>query len=125
MKANQIEEGGRYRAKVSGIIVTVKVLKIGKRAKNAYRQGGTYYVCQNEKTGREIVFKSAQRFRSEVCYCTGTPGGLDGGTSAGHVYNLQNPKPTVKWESTPDLRPRPEHIREKPLAAPVRPFTEL
>lgn len=62
MKAIDIEIGGTYMAKVSGIVVPVKVL----RAEERSAFGGkwrTIWVCRNERTGRTIEVKSAQRFR--------------------------------------------------------------
>jgi len=62
MKTTQIEVGRTYQAKVSGVLVPLTVLSIDVRetwgGKSAKR-----YRCHNERTGREIVVKSAQRFR--------------------------------------------------------------
>ena len=66
MKAKQIEKGCKYWAKVSGRIVPVRVLDI-------YSQWDTFRDCstirykvRNEKTGRIVTFRSAQKFRAEV-----------------------------------------------------------
>lgn len=71
MKAHEIKTGGYYTAKVSGQLVTVRVDTIGTRDK--YRRGRdgklpiihtvTAYHVTNMRTGRPLVFKSAQRFR--------------------------------------------------------------
>ncbi len=74
MKASEIKTGGFYTAKVSGQIVTVQVDEITER--NIYRQGkygqppkvgtGTAYCITNMRTGRKLVFKSAQKFRQQI-----------------------------------------------------------
>ena len=55
MKKADVVIGGRYLAKVSGTVVPVRV-------KAEHSLGG--WLCTNEKTGRSIRVKSAQRFRS-------------------------------------------------------------
>ena len=63
MKKNEIKTGETYLAKVSGKLVRVKVNEIVEQN----RYGGksvTRYQCINTATGREIVVKSAARFRS-------------------------------------------------------------
>lgn len=57
MKKAEVKIGGRYLAKVSGGVVPVRVI-----AESRY--GG--WDCVNERTGRSIRVKSAQRFRGEV-----------------------------------------------------------
>lgn len=68
MKMSQIRVGGTYAAKVSNAVVPVTVLE--ERTKFVRRGSGevmlTYWRCRSVKTGREIVVKSAQRFRQEV-----------------------------------------------------------
>lgn len=66
MKKNEIKKGGLYRARVSGNLVTVKVLAITEREKFAYQRGGTSYRVLNLTTGRETSFRSAAKFRQEV-----------------------------------------------------------
>lgn len=61
MKASEIVVGRLYKAKVSGELVNVLVLEIGKNSITKK----TYYVVENQRTGRKLQFKSAQRFRSE------------------------------------------------------------
>lgn len=63
MKREEIQVGGIYTAKVSNRIVNVRVERITKREGSDYRRGGTYYVCTNLNTNREIVIKSAAKFR--------------------------------------------------------------
>ena len=73
MKANEIEQGGYYEAKISGQIVTVRVDEIGTRLKSSYSpyrdaspsMRKVYYVT-NLRTGRKLMFKSAQKFRQAV-----------------------------------------------------------
>lgn len=65
MKLKDIEVGGRYRAKVSGRLTTVRVLDL----KESSTFGGRYrttIVAVNESTGRQISIRSAQRLRSRV-----------------------------------------------------------
>ena len=57
MKKADVKIGGRYRAKVSGDVVTVRITRIG-------IYGGWHAV--NEKTGRQVFIRGAQRLRSEV-----------------------------------------------------------
>ena len=65
MKLKDIEVGGRYRAKVSGRLTTVRVVDL----KESSTFGGRYrttIVAVNEITGRQITIRSAQRLRSRV-----------------------------------------------------------
>lgn len=65
MKLKDIEVGGRYRAKVSGSLTTVRVVDL----KESSTFGGPYrttIVAINESTGRQISIRSAQRLRSRV-----------------------------------------------------------
>ena len=74
MKKNEIKKGGKYIAKVSGNLVTVRVDEIREtRRSGRYDYSGkvTYrdvvvYDVTNLKTGRRTTFKSAQKFRREV-----------------------------------------------------------
>ena len=58
MKANQVQVGAHYKAKVNGKLVTVKVL--GTRVSSA--TGKTYWDVLNTATGRKTIFRSAQKF---------------------------------------------------------------
>ena len=74
MKANEIEKGGKYIAKVSGNLTTVRVDEIReviKRGWNSYAAAPTYrdavvYDVTNLTTGRRTTFKSAAKFRRPV-----------------------------------------------------------
>lgn len=75
MKANELEVGKFYRAKVSGKLTTVQLVEIKSQqyyaglnpysdvTKYKYR---TVYRVQNVNTNRETVFKSAAKFRYEA-----------------------------------------------------------
>lgn len=64
MKANEIKIGQFYLAKVSGRVVTVKVLRTVERFNGD--KSRTHWVCRNMLTDREIEVKSCQRFRVVV-----------------------------------------------------------
>ena len=72
MKANEITKGGKYIAKVSGNLVTVRVDEIretsrGRMAAGGYTYGtATVYDVTNLKTGRRTTFRSAAKFRRAV-----------------------------------------------------------
>ncbi len=66
MKANQIKAGGRYTAKVSGVITTVRVDEVTDDSYPGRTRGGTRYHVTNLRTGRKTVFRSPQKFRAEV-----------------------------------------------------------
>ncbi|MAD80992.1 MAG: hypothetical protein CMJ50_09160 [Planctomycetaceae bacterium] len=62
MKLKDVTIGGRYRARVSGAMTTVRVLDL----KESSTFGGrfrTTIVAVNETTGRQITIRSAQRLR--------------------------------------------------------------
>lgn len=72
MKANEIEVGGVYVAKVSNKLTTVRVDAIrevpGYHSSGIYgssysRPAATRYDVTNEKTGRKTTFRSAAKFR--------------------------------------------------------------
>ena len=65
MKLKDIEVGGRYRAKVSGRLTTVRVLDL-KESSTFGGRDRTTIVAVNESTGRQISIRSAQRLRSRV-----------------------------------------------------------
>lgn len=65
MKLKDIAVGGRYAAKVSGVIVTVRVVNI----RSAFTFGGracTRIDAVNERTGRRLTIASAARLRRAV-----------------------------------------------------------
>jgi len=57
MKKSDVQIGHTYLAKVSGQVVPVKIL-----SESPYKG----WVARNEKTGREVRIRSAQRLRREV-----------------------------------------------------------
>jgi hypothetical protein len=57
MKKAQIRIGGRYEAKVSGGVTVVRI-------EGESRYGG--WDARNEKTGKAVRIRSAQRLRKEV-----------------------------------------------------------
>ena len=61
MKSSDIEVGGKYRMKVSGKLVTVRVERIYTGATRR-----TVYECTNLYTGRNCRALSASKFRSVV-----------------------------------------------------------
>lgn len=62
MKIADVQVGGRYIAKVSGVLTTVRVLAM--REMSAF-SGASRSVIDvvNERTGRRITFRSAARLR--------------------------------------------------------------
>lgn len=75
MKANEIKVGGKYIAKVSGKLTTVRVDMIRETTKRGRSSGysglptyvdGVVYEVTNLKTGRRTTFKTAGKFRYEV-----------------------------------------------------------
>jgi hypothetical protein len=68
MKKSEIKVGGTYTARVSGVIVNLRVLGIDTRTINRLTtrpRTKTIYLCKNLKTGRTITVLSAQRFKRE------------------------------------------------------------
>ena len=69
MKMQDVEVGGRYTAKVSGRIQIVRVVQIKEippaswSARQAWRK---LIYAVNERTGKQITIRSAQRLRSRV-----------------------------------------------------------
>jgi len=66
MKAKEIQEGGRYVAKVSNRLTVVRVLKIEKKWNGLFgttERVQTVYRVKNERTGRETTFRSPSKFR--------------------------------------------------------------
>lgn len=66
MKKDQIKLGGRYTAKVSGKLTTVKVNVIRERTSYSGDRTQTVYDVTNLATGRQTTFRSASKFRSVV-----------------------------------------------------------
>jgi hypothetical protein len=64
MKLKDVEIGGRYLAKVSGKLTTVRVVEI--RAASSYGSTRTIIEAVNEATGRRITLRSPQRLRKAV-----------------------------------------------------------
>lgn len=62
MKISDIDIGGRYVAKVAGVLTVVRVMEI----RNAWTANGlsrTVIDVVNERTGRRTTFRSAARLR--------------------------------------------------------------
>ncbi len=66
MKSSEIEVGGKYTAKVSGQIVTVRVDQIKEHYQRSSERWVDHYECTNLNTSRRITIKSCQRFRAKV-----------------------------------------------------------
>lgn len=64
MLAKQIKVGGKYLARVSGNVVTVRVDNV--RTRYGPKRDTTVYDVTNLKTGRTTTFRSAARFRGEA-----------------------------------------------------------
>lgn len=65
MTKSEIKVGGRYVAKVSGNMTTVRVDAIDERSDWKGRTT-TIYRVTNLKTGRNTTFRSAAKFRRQV-----------------------------------------------------------
>jgi hypothetical protein len=65
MKQKEIKIGGKYLAKVSGQITTVRVEDI-REVFDHRDKSSTRYDCVNLRTMRRITFRSAMKFRCEV-----------------------------------------------------------
>lgn len=65
MKKNEIKVGGKYKAKVSGNLVTVRVDSIRSSAYGEGKRNDLYDVT-NLATGRKTTFRSAAKFRAEA-----------------------------------------------------------
>jgi len=69
MKLADVVVGGRYRAKVSGGLCTVRVTELKEvppaswSSRSAWR---TLIYAVNEATGRKLTIRSPQRLRSKV-----------------------------------------------------------
>jgi hypothetical protein len=67
MKLSDVKVGGRYHARVSGALVTVRVQELKQippaswSSRSAWR---TLIIAVNEKTGRQFTIRSPQRLRA-------------------------------------------------------------
>ncbi|MGE4105516.1 MAG: hypothetical protein AB7E74_26420 [Pirellulales bacterium] len=70
MKRQDVHVGGRYLAKISGRLVTVRVLAIREIPPPPWGKDGdrwrTRIDCVNEATNRQITLASPQRLRQAV-----------------------------------------------------------
>ena len=75
MKIADVHVGGRYVAKVSGILTTVRVLAVRETASPWFlassRRSCTHIDVVNERTGRRTTFRSAGRLRRAIAADTG------------------------------------------------------
>ena len=69
MKLSEVEIGGRYTAKVSGRIVTVRVVEIVEVPATRWSNARTRIEAVNEARGRRITIRSPQRLRK--CFDAG------------------------------------------------------
>jgi hypothetical protein len=107
MKLKDIEVGGRYRAKVSGKLATVRVLDL----KESSTFGGrcrTTIVAVNESTGRQIAIRSAQRLRP-----------LPTLTPIGEVQRVEDLQPGQRAVPEPGVRYDLRRIDGPPLGLTV------
>jgi len=66
LKLSDVQIGGRYTAKVSGRIVTVRVVEIVGVAATRWSSAKTRIEAVSEATGRRVTIRSPQRLRSRV-----------------------------------------------------------
>ena len=66
MKLSDVKIGGRYTAKVSGRVVTVRVVEIVEIQATRWSRAKTRIEAVNEATGRRISIRSALRLRRAV-----------------------------------------------------------
>ena len=69
MKMSEIEIGGRYLAKVSGHVVTLRVTEFKEVPPASWSTNDrwrTLIYAVNESTGKKITVRSPQRLRSKV-----------------------------------------------------------
>lgn len=64
MKKSEVEIGGVYLAKVSGVLTLVKIE--GETRSSGLRSARTWWRATNLKTKREITIRSAMRLRARV-----------------------------------------------------------
>lgn len=63
MKKNEVKVGGHYRAKVSGVLTTVRVDEVTDDTYPGRAGSGVRYHVTNLRTGRTTTFRSAAKFR--------------------------------------------------------------
>jgi len=66
LKLNDVQVGGRYTAKVSGRIVTVRVVEIVEVPATRWSNARTRIEAVNEATGRRVSIRSPLRLRRRV-----------------------------------------------------------
>jgi hypothetical protein len=66
LKLSDVEVGGRYTAKVSGRIVTVRVVEIVRVEATRWSSAKTRIEAVNKATGRRVTIRSPQRLRRRV-----------------------------------------------------------
>jgi len=66
LKLSDVQVGGRYTAKVSGRVVTVRVVEIVEVEATRWSRARTRIEAVNEATGRRISIRSALRLRARV-----------------------------------------------------------
>jgi len=66
LKLSDVQVGCRYTAKVSGHVVTVRVVEIIAVSATRWSNAKTRIEAVNEATGRRITIRSPQRLRSRV-----------------------------------------------------------
>ena len=64
MKLSDVQVGGRFTAKVSGRIVTVRVVEIVSVPATRWSSAKTRIEVVSEATGRRITIRSPQRLRA-------------------------------------------------------------
>lgn len=151
MKQSEIKVGGYYLAKVSEKLTVVKALKITEHEGTTYRKACTTYLVLNMKTGREVSFRSAMRFRrearaSELPAQPGDEKPVDpkkpGGVKMGELFGRkpegaqpsqtpQPAKPVSRFSVVPSKTPSPRLTSQPsvpgkaPLGAPEKPGSWL
>jgi len=63
---NDVQVGGRYTAKVSGRVVTVRVVEIVEVPATRWSNARTRIEAVNEATGRRVTIRSPQQLRARV-----------------------------------------------------------
>jgi len=66
LKLSDVQVGGRYTAKVSGRIVTVRVVEIVAVEATRWSNAKTRIEAVNEATGRRITIRSPLRLRRRL-----------------------------------------------------------
>jgi rubrerythrin len=69
LKLSEVEVGGRYTAKVSGRVVTVRVVEIVQVEATRFGRARTSIEAVNEATGRRVSIRSPLRLRRAVRGC--------------------------------------------------------